>query len=276
MEFRMTRREMLAGGLAGVWFVCMATGCTTDAPAKDSNASVSQAVDRGALAVANVAKSNLESATAQGVGTPYESLLTSSDDIVDMTVTELNDLASSCNLTQFKVRGLVTDTDTNWESKMYSPVNAEPSEYIAVDYTGGIWPHITETEEMELYLKPESFYKNVVTCVGSTEPFEECTDTVAVDFDDMRSMVEAIFSKSVRVDGYISLSSAQDKKSGYELYYLYQDAKSLIGGRLDSAFAVELEKGTEVAEGSAVRVEIPSLSDVIGGRTPHARVIGSL
>ena len=266
MEFCMTRREMLAGCLAGLGLACMATGCTTDAPAKDSNVSVSQAVDRDAPAGADVARSNLESATAQGAVTPYERVLASSGGNTNMTVDELKDFVVTRERTRYKVRGLVTRPDVlDRFSKMYSVSDTDPSKYIVVDFDKPIdEPKNDDTEEMTLYLEPRYVSKDsgVINCNGSVQVPDAGMSCISASFDEVCQITQCIYAATITVEGYISRWSLQDHSSGYRYYYLYSDARALIDEDSSKRITLNISKDVEITEGSKVRATIINIQDI--------------
>ena len=270
MEFRMTRREMLAGCLVGAWFACLATGC--QASAGSSVQSDDNSDEKKKEELTETANPVAASFAAK---TPYLRVIESGGGDVSMTVEEVKDyVATSMNI-QYKVTGLVTPPDSKWESKMYSPTAADPSEYIRVRYRGGIWPRITETEEMALYLQPGSVHEGVVSCDGSTEAPDDGVQVYGVDFEDMRAIVATLDAVTIQVDGYISCSAVQEGKSSYALYYLFTDAEDLIKDDEEKGLPVMIEKSSsiKVKDGAKVRVEIRNNVDIIDGLDARGSIV---
>ena len=269
MEFRITRREMLVGCLAGAWFACMATGCQASAGSVQSDDNSDKKKKEKSTETTNPV------AASFAAKTPYLRVIESGGGDVSMTVEEVkNYVATSMNI-QYKVIGLVTPPDSKWESKMYSPTEADPSEYIEVHYRGGIWPRITETEEMALYLQPGSVYEGVVSCDGSTEAPDDGVQVYGVDFEDMRAIVATLDAVTIQVDGYISCSEIQEGKSSYALYYLFTDAEDLIKDDVEKGLAVMIEKSSsiKVKDGAKVRVEIRNNVDIIDGLDARGSIV---
>lgn len=267
MEFRMTRREMLMGCLAGVGFVCMMTGCQASTDVAQSGTGSEDKAGKSS------SKTENPIAASFAAKTPYLRVIESGGGEVSMTVEELKSYAETSVNVQYKVIGLVTPPDSNWESKMYSSTETDPSEYIEIHYKDGIWPHITETEEMALYLQPGTVYKGVVSCEGLIKAPDSGVQVYGVDFEDMRAIVATLHDVSIKVDGYISRSDVQDGKSSYALYYLFTDAKDLVNDDIEKGLPILIKKSESVKEGSKVRVEIVNTLDVTKGRDARGSIV---
>lgn len=263
MEFRVTRREMLAGCLLGGFAMSVPPMRAFGASLTDTEVSIVSELDKFTNANEGDRAGN---ASGQVAGTPYECVLASNGGNTDMTVDELKDFVVTRERTRYEVRGLVTRPDVlDRFSKMYSASDTDPSKYIVVDFDKPIdEPKNHDTEEMTLYLEPRYVSKDsgVINCNGSVQVPDAGMSCISASFDEVCQITQCIYAATITVEGYISRWSLQDHSSGYRYYYLYSDARALIDEDSSRRITLKISKDVEITEGSKVRATIINIQDI--------------
>lgn len=263
MEFRVTRREVLAGCLLGGFVMSVTPMRAFGMSVADIEVSFLRTFRNSTNANEGGGAGN---ASGQVAGTPYERVLASSGGNTNMTVDELKDFVVTRERTRYEVRGLVTRPDVlDRFSKMYSASDTDPSKYIVVDFDKPIdEPKNDDTEEMTLYLEPRYVSKDsgVINCNGSVQVPDAGMSCISASFDEVCQITQCIYAATITVEGYISRWSLQDHSSGYRYYYLYSDARALIDEDSSSRITLNISKDVEITEGSKVRATIINIQDI--------------